>query len=60
MDEGPTAIKNHSPEVIRNVDRVQVSRAEGCYKEDKLQVRHAWILDIERLHNAAIIDRDRD
>lgn len=60
MDERPAPIENRSSQVFRDVDVVQIRRAEGRHEEDKLQVRHSGILDIERLHDAAIIDRDLD
>ncbi|TKS60455.1 MAG: hypothetical protein EWM72_01345 [Nitrospira sp.] len=58
MGERPAPIENRSPQVFRDVDLVRIGRAEGRYEEDKLQVRHPRILDIERLHDTAIIDRD--
>lgn len=60
MDEGPTAIEDYSSEAFRNIDGIQVGRAEGCDKEHKLQIRHSWMLDIKRLHIPDIIDRDHD
>jgi hypothetical protein len=60
MDERPTAVENPSSEVFRNIDGIEVGRAEGCDKEHELQIRHSGMLDIKRLHMPAIIDRDRD
>ncbi len=60
MDQRPAPIKNRSPQVFRDVDRVQIGRAEGRHEEDKLQIRHPRILDVERLHDAVIIDRALD
>ncbi len=36
VDEGPTAIEQFSPEFFRDVDCVQIRRAEGCHKEHEL------------------------
>jgi hypothetical protein len=47
MDEGPTAIENPSPEIFRNIDGIEVGRAEGCDKEHELQIRHPGMFDIK-------------
>jgi hypothetical protein len=60
MDERPTLVENSSAEIFRNIDSIQVGRAEGGDKEHELQIRHARMLDIKRLHIPAIIDRDVD
>lgn len=60
MDERPTLVENSSPEIFRNIDGIQVGRAEGCDKEHELQIRHSGMLDIKRLHIPVIIDRDGD
>jgi len=60
MEERPTPIENHSSEIFRNVDGIQVGRAEGRDKEHELQIRHPGMLDIKRLHNDVIIGRDGD
>jgi len=60
MDERPTLVENSSSEFFRNIDGIQVGRAEGGDKEHELQIRHSGMLDIKRLHIPVIIDRDGD
>jgi hypothetical protein len=60
MDKRPTAIENGSSEIFGNIDRPQVGRAQGRDEEDELQVRHAGIVDLKRLHSVSIIDRDHN
>lgn len=60
MDEGPTLVENSSSEIFRDIDGIQVGRAESGDKEHELQIRHSGMLDIKRLHIRIIIDRDGD
>ncbi len=60
MGECPAPIEHRPAQVFRDVHRVQIGRAERRHEEDELQIRHAGILDIKRLHVAAIIVRDLD
>ena len=60
MDERPTAIENGSSEIFGNIDRAQVGRAQGRDEKDELQIRHAGIVDLERLHRVRIIDRGQN
>lgn len=60
MDERPTLVEYSLAEIFRNIDGIQVGRAEGGDKEHELQIRHSGMLDIKRLHIPVIIDRDGD
>ncbi len=48
VKEGPAAVEDRLSEFWRDVDRRQVSCAECRHEQDKLEVGHPWILDIER------------
>lgn len=60
MDERPTLVEKSSAEIFRDIDGIQVGRAEGSDKEHELQIWHSGMLDIKRLHIPTIIDRDGD
>lgn len=58
MKQRPATVEYRPPKVVGEIDRPDVGRAERGHKKHELQVRHAGMVDIERLHQDAIIGRD--
>ena len=50
VKESPAAIKDRLPKFLRDIDRRQVCCAECRHEQDELEVRHFWVLNIERRH----------
>ena len=50
VNEGPAAIKDCVPKFFRDIDRSQICRAECRHEQDELEIGHARILNIERMH----------
>lgn len=59
VKESPTAIKDGPPEFLRDIDRLQIGRAERGHEQDELEVGHSRILNIERRHGMHYQERDR-
>jgi hypothetical protein len=59
MKESPTAIKDGLPEFRRDIDCLQLCRAERGDEQDELEVGHARILNIERRHGTHYRERHR-
>jgi hypothetical protein len=60
MNQCPTAFEELVPDRLRDIQRRQISGAERRDEQHKLQIRHAGIVDIQRLHDGAIIGVQRD
>ena len=50
VNEGPAAIKNRLPQFLRDIDRREICRAECRHEQDKLEVGHVGMVNIERWH----------
>jgi len=50
MNEGPAAIKDRLPQLLRDIDRRQICRAECRHEQNELEIGHVGILHIERWH----------
>lgn len=57
VKESPTAIKDGLPEFPRDIDRLQLCRAERGHEQDELEVGHSRILNIERRHSTHYQER---
>lgn len=57
VKESPTAIKDGLPEVRRDIDRLQLCRAERGHEQDELEVGHSRILNVERRHSTHYQER---
>jgi hypothetical protein len=51
VQECPTTIKDRLPQFLRDIDRRQLCCAECRHEQNELEVRHFWVLDIERWHS---------
>lgn len=55
MNQCPTTLEELVSDRLRNIQRRQIGRAERRHEQHKLQIRHTGIVDIQRLHDGAII-----
>lgn len=54
VEQRPASVKDGFPKIRWDVDCLQIGRAESRHKEDKLQIRHVGVLDIERGHRVLL------
>ena len=50
-DERPAAVKDFPSQVFRDVQGREAGRAQSRHQQNKLQIRHARVLDIQALHS---------
>ena len=54
VQQGPTTVKDRSPNVFRHVQARDVRGTQGRYHEYELEVRQSGIVNVECLHNRRV------